>query len=265
MATEIRCAPRLEVFAVPGVPIMRPDDDVPSALVAALDAEQIALRPHDVVAVASKPLSRAEGRFVDLATITPSPAAGDLARRTHKDARLVELVLRESQQVSRATPGVLVVRHRLGFVSANAGIDESNAAPSSAPPGTGPWVLLLPSDPDASASRLREALEARFDAPIGVVVTDSFGRPFRLGSVGTAIGVAGVPALYDQRGRVDLFGRALEHTETAVADQIAAVADLVAGQADEARPVVVVRGLTFAATSSRAGDLVRPSDGDLYV
>jgi coenzyme F420-0:L-glutamate ligase/coenzyme F420-1:gamma-L-glutamate ligase len=153
---------------------------------------------------------------------------------------------------------VLITRHRLGFVVANAGVDLSNAQPRGASAGSGPWVLLLPRDPDASAARLRAALGC------AVIISDSFGRPFRLGSVGTAIGAAGLPSLWDQRGKRDLFGRPLEHTFTALADQLAAVADLVAGQADEARGAVWIRGVRASGSESAASALVRNPDEDLY-
>jgi coenzyme F420-0:L-glutamate ligase/coenzyme F420-1:gamma-L-glutamate ligase len=159
---------------------------------------------------------------------------------------------------------VLVVRHRLGFIAANAGIDQSNAQPVDAPPGSGPWVLLLPVDPDRSAERIRDELSRRFGAAIGVLITDSFGRPFRVGTVGAAIGVAGMPALWDRRGEPDLQGRLLEQTVTALADQVAAATDLLAGQADEGRGVVLVRGLRFPVGAHRADELLRAVDEDLY-
>jgi coenzyme F420-0:L-glutamate ligase/coenzyme F420-1:gamma-L-glutamate ligase len=260
----ISCAERLEVLAVPGVPLVRPGDDLPALAVGALDAARIPLADGDVVVVASKVVSRAEGRFVDLATVRPSDRAQEIARETGGDARVVEIVLSESQAISRMARDALIVRHRLGFVSANAGVDLSNAMPPGAPPSTGPWALLLPRDPDASAEALRRAIAARTGAAIGVVVSDSFGRPFRLGSVGVAIGVAGLPALWDRRGERDLFERPLEHTMTALADQVAAAADLVAGQAGEGRALVVVRGLTFDVGDHAAGELLRPLDKDLY-
>jgi coenzyme F420-0:L-glutamate ligase / coenzyme F420-1:gamma-L-glutamate ligase len=264
MDQGIACGPRLELTAVPGVPIVQPGDDVGSLICAAIADGKIELRPEgDVLVVTSKILSRAEDRFVDLSSVQPSAAAHELAARTHKDPRACELILRESSEVSRAAPNVLIVRHRLGFVSANAGIDESNGR--TANDGRGPWVLLLPLDPDGSARAIRAAVRARFGVDVGVIVTDSHGRPFRIGSVGIAIGVAGVPALWDQRGRVDLHGRALEITVTALADQIAAAADLIAGQADEGRPLVLVRGLRFAADEdARATALLRPIAQDLY-
>jgi coenzyme F420-0:L-glutamate ligase/coenzyme F420-1:gamma-L-glutamate ligase len=260
----IECSERIEAFAVPGLPIVDRGADVPALIGAALEAARVRLEASDVLVVTSKLLSRAEGRFVSLSSVAPSAEAIELANRVGKDPRVVELILRESTAISRQAPGVLVVRHRLGFVVANAGIDASNAEPASVEPGSGPWVLLLPEAPDASALAIRARLEAAHRVPIGVVVTDSFGRPFRLGTVGMAVGVSGLPALWDRRGERDLFGRALEHTVTALADQVAAVADLVAGQAAERRPVVVVRGLRFAPSESGAVALQRSPGEDLY-
>jgi coenzyme F420-0:L-glutamate ligase/coenzyme F420-1:gamma-L-glutamate ligase len=261
---SIACAARLEVFAVPGVPIFQSGDDLPAIVRGAIEAARIDLHDGDVVVVTSKAVSRAEGRFVDLSTVTVSDAARPLAARVRADERFVEVVLRESVAVSREAPEVLVVRHRLGFVVANAGIDQSNARPAGAPESSGPWVLLLPEAPDWSAEALRRVLAQASGARIGVVVSDSFGRPFRLGSVGTAIGVAGLPPLWDKRGEADLFDRRLEHTWTALADQVAAAADLVAGQANEGRAVVVVRGLSFEPGEHGVGELLRPRDKDLY-
>jgi coenzyme F420-0:L-glutamate ligase/coenzyme F420-1:gamma-L-glutamate ligase len=242
---------KLELVALPGLPVIWPGDDLGAILRAGLDRAELGTRPGDVLVVASKLVSRAEGRFVDLAQVDASERARELAGVTGHDPRHVELILRESAAVSRAARGVLVVRHRLGFVVANAGIDRSNV-------GDG-RLLLLPVDPDRSAARLREALGVD-----GVVISDSFGRPFRLGTVGAAIGVAGVPALFDQRGRRDLFGRRLDQTVTALADQVAAAADLVAGQADEGRGAVLVRGLRFDPAGDGAGALLRSPGEDLY-
>jgi coenzyme F420-0:L-glutamate ligase/coenzyme F420-1:gamma-L-glutamate ligase len=260
----ITCSHRLEAFAVPGMPLVERGDDLPAVVARALAIAGIAVVDGDVLAVTSKLLSRAEGRFVELPRIEPSRRAIELARQVHKDPRVVELILRESTAVSRQAPGVLVVRHRLGFIVANAGIDASNAVPADAPPGSGPWALLLPEAPDASAAAIRARVEAESGARVGVVITDSFGRPFRLGSVGVAIGVSGVPALWDRRGEPDLFGRALENTITALADQVAAVADLVAGQAAERRPMILVRGLAFSPSDQVASALVRKTEEDLY-
>lgn len=260
----ITCSPRLEALAVPGIPVAERGDDVPGLVARALVDAGLPIADGDVLVVTSKLLSRAEGRFVDLSRVEPSARAIELARSVNKDARTVELILRESTAVSRQAPGVLVMRHRLGFVAANAGIDASNAAPADAPTGSGPWVLLLPQDPDGSARAIRSRIEAASSASIGVVVTDSFGRPFRVGTVGVAIGVSGLPPVWDRRGEPDLFGRVLESTTTALADQVAALADLVAGQAAERRPVVLVRGLRFGASEQGASALLRPAEKDLY-
>jgi coenzyme F420-0:L-glutamate ligase/coenzyme F420-1:gamma-L-glutamate ligase len=260
----IRCEGRLEVAALPGVPLVRPGDDLAALLAAALERAKLELGDGDVIVVTSKVVSRAAGRFVDLATVAPSERARALAAETGKDPRLVELVLGESSAVSRKARGVLVTRHRLGFVAAHAGIDLSNSLPEGAPPGSGPWALLLPERPDEAARSLRAALEAVSGARIGVVVSDSFGRPFRLGTVGAAIGCAGLPPLWDRRGERDLHGRTLEITMTALADQVAAAADLVAGQADEGRPFVLVRGLAFDPSDEPAVALLRRPDEDLY-
>jgi coenzyme F420-0:L-glutamate ligase/coenzyme F420-1:gamma-L-glutamate ligase len=281
----IRCDGRLELLALPGLPLICAGDDLAALLAEGLRRASVELRDGDVLVVVSKVVSRAEGRFVDLTTVEPSDRARAAALETGKDARLCELILRESQQVSRAGPGALVVRHRLGFVSADAGIDASNAAPVTRdaspisspssghvnphPPGSrpqtpGPWALLLPADPDGSAERIRRALHERSGAAIGVVISDSFGRPFRLGTVGAAIGVAGLPPLWDRRGEPDLFGRVLQHTVTALADQIAAAADLVAGQAAEGRAAIHVRGVSFPTGEHSAAELYRAPERDLY-
>jgi len=260
----ITCSHRLEVLAVPGLPLVQRGDDVPALVARALRAAELAVADGDVLVVTSKLLSRAEGRFVDVHGVAPSARAIELGRQVRKDPRAVELILRESTAVSRQAVGVLVVRHRLGFVVANAGIDASNAVPSDAPPGSGPWALLLPEAPDASAAAIRARVEAESGARVGVVITDSFGRPFRVGTVGVAIGVSGLPPVWDRRGEADLFGRPLENTITALADQVAAAADLVAGQAAERRPLVLVRGLGFDPSEQGASALVRPVEEDLY-
>jgi len=262
----IRCSERLEAIAVPGIPLVGRGDDVPALVSQAVSRAGLSPRvcDGDVLVVTSKLLSRAEGRFVDLSRVEPSPRAEELGQEVKKDPRAVELILRESTAVSRQAPGVLVVRHRLGFVVANAGIDMSNAVPPDAAPGSGPWALLLPEAPDASAAAIRARIEAEANVKVGVVITDSFGRPFRTGTVGVAIGVSGLPPLWDRRGEPDLFGRLLENTITALADQVAAVADLVAGQAAERRPLVLVRGLRFDSSEQGASALLRTQEEDLY-
>jgi coenzyme F420-0:L-glutamate ligase/coenzyme F420-1:gamma-L-glutamate ligase len=261
----ISCGARVEAFAIPGIPLLEPGANVPAVVTRAVADAGISLADGDVLVVTSKLLSRAEGRFVDLSRVEPGARAREIAGTVGKDPRLVELILRESTAVSRQTRGVLIVRHRLGFVVANAAIDASNALPAGAPAGSGPWVLLLPESPDSSAAAIRAQVEsAAGGARVGIVITDSFGRPFRLGTVGMAIGVAGLPPLWDRRGETDLFGRPLEQTITALADQVAAVADLVAGQAAEARPLVLVRGLRFDPSAESAGALLRKPEEDLY-
>lgn len=260
----ITCAPRLEIVALPGLPIVAPGDDLAALIGGAVERAGWALADGDVIVVTSKIVARAEGRFVDLATVEPSGEARAIGGEIGRDPRFVELVLRESTAVSRKVRTALIVRHRLGFVCANAGIDCSNAVPAGAPAGSGPWALLLPSAPDRAAEALRTALGERFGARIGVVISDSFGRPFRLGTVGAAIGLAGLPALWDQRGGHDLFGRTLEATITALGDQVAAAADLVAGQAGEGRAVVLVRGLSFPAGAHSAAELSRVPGEDVY-
>lgn len=258
---DIAVAPQLVLTALPGIPIVRAGDDLVAIILEALRGAGIALAACDVVVVTSKLVSRAEGRLVDLHEVEPSARAVEVAAIVNRDPRLVELILRESESISRLKKDVLIVRHRLGMTVANAGIDRSNVDPASTDDTK---VLLLPVDPDASAERIRRGIEEATGAPIGVVITDSFGRPFRLGTVGVAVGVAGMPALWDQRGRKDLFGRRLELTITALGDQIAAAADLLAGQAGEARPVVLMRGLSFPPADGRARDIVRPREFDIY-
>lgn len=238
---------------------MQHGDDVGRLLLDALDRAGLALHDGDVIAVAQKIVSKAEGRLVDLAAVTPGERAVELAARTGKDPRLVELILRESAEVSRLRPGVIIVRHRLGFTSANAGIDRSNVGPEGEE-----RVLLLPFDPDASARRIRDMLAAERGVDVGVVITDSHGRPFRLGTVGVAIGVAGLPALWDRRGEPDRYGYRLQHTDVGVADEIAAAAGLLMGQAAEGIPAVLLRGLRLPPADGRAADLIRPPELDLY-
>lgn len=251
------CDSSLAVTAVSGLPYIRAGADLVDLIVTALERQGLVLAAQDVVVVTSKIVARAEGRTVRLDTVSPSTRAMELAASTGGDPRIIELVLAESSAISRVGPGLLIVRHRLGFVCANAGIDRSNIDDG--------CVLLLPLDPDASAERLRAGLAARFgNVPIGLVLSDSHGRAFRLGTVGVAVGVAGLPALCDHRGDPDLNGRVLQYTITAFADQIAALGDLVAGQADEGRAVVHVRGLRLQAGRGCASDLVRPFAQDVY-
>jgi len=250
----------LQLIALDSVPLVRPGDDLAALLIAALERGAQPPRGGEVLVVAQKIVSKAEGRYVDLASVTPSPRAERLAREVDKDARLVELILQESRRVVRHRPGVIIVEHRLGYVMANAGIDRSNIDPAA---GAEP-VLLLPRDPDASAAALQARLAARFGCTLGVVVSDSFGRAWRRGTVGIALGAAGLPALVDLRGRADLYGRLLQVSETGFADELAAAASLLMGQADEGMPAVLVRGLAWSAPAVGAARLVRPEAEDLF-
>jgi coenzyme F420-0:L-glutamate ligase/coenzyme F420-1:gamma-L-glutamate ligase len=251
---------KLEVIAVPGLPMVQAGDDLAALLDQALAAAGLELRDRDVVVFAQKVISKSEGRSVDLATVIPSQRASDIAARVRKDPRLVELVLRESKRIVREAPDVLIVEHRLGLIMANAGIDQSNVAD----PAGGERALLLPVDPDASAERLRRELGGRYGRQIAVIINDSFGRPWRLGTVGVALGCAGLPALLDLRGTPDLFGRILRVTVIAYADEIAATASLLMGQGREGRPVIIVRGLEASGASTPATSIVRLPRDDLF-
>lgn len=251
---------QLMVTPLPGLPRVRPGDDLVSLLSAAIDRAGIVPVAQDIVVVAQKIVSKAEGRLAPLDRVTPSAKAEELAGITGKDARQLQLVLDESEEVLRAKRNVIVVEHRLGLVMANAGIDRSNVDQS----GPGETVLLLPVDPDASARRIRDGLEARYGVTLGVIVTDSFGRAWRLGTVGIAIGAAGVPSLVDQRGEPDMNGRALEVTETAFADSVASAAVLTMGEAAEGTPAALVRGLRWTAPERPAAALIRPRREDMF-
>lgn len=250
---------QLSLTALPGIPHVQQGDDIARLVVASLESSGLALEPGDILVITSKLVSKAEGRFVDLRSITPSPRAEEVGHLTNKDPRLVELILQESTHISRMQGEVLIVRHRLGFTLANAGIDHSNVGK-----GGEDWVLLLPTDPDASARRIREKLHELTGIAPGVVISDSHGRPFRIGTVGVAIGLAGFPAIWDMRGLRDLYGRVLRITVTGLGDELAAAAGLVTGQGAEGLPVVLVRGMKVPPGDGRAADLVRPVELDLY-
>ena len=255
---------RLTVRPLFGLPRVKPGDDLGALLIAALARAGLVPQHQDIVVVAQKIVSKAEGRIVDLATVTPSARALELAAVTGKDPRQLELVLRDSDEVLRAKKNVIVVAQRLGLVMANAGIDRSNVEQGDAATEGGERVLLLPVDPDASAARLKAQLDQHFGCTLGVVITDSFGRAWRLGTTGIAIGAAGVPSLIDQRGQSDLNGRALEVTETAFADSVASAAVLMMGEAAEGTPAALVSGLTWTAPEKPARALIRPKDMDMF-
>lgn len=248
----------IELIAIPNLPLVQPGDDLPALLLAAASTAGIAWQDRDVLVVAQKIVSKAEGRLVPLANLSPSPRALALAALSHKDPRLVELILSESAEVLRVRPGLLVVEHRLGFVCANAGVDQSNVA------GDDDWALLLPADPDASARHLRDHVQQATGANLAVIVADSHGRAWRFGTVGIAIGVAGLHPLTDLRGQPDLTGRPLQITEVGTADEIAAAASLLMGQAAEGTPAVLVRGAPYVPGEGRLAEILRPRATDLF-
>ena len=246
------------------MPLIAEGDDLAAIIAGALKQSGLTLQDGDILVLAQKIVSKAEGRLVDLRTVEPGQRATDIAQATDKDPRLVEVVLYESRGVVRQAPGVLITKHRNGWMMANAGIDASNVA---SPDGQ-ENVLLLPLDPDKSCSLLTGQLYRDTGAQIGVIINDSFGRPWRQGTTGTAIGAAGVPSLWDRRGDRDLFGRELKVSQQAIADELAAAASLVQGQGAEGRPVVLIRGLDFSGTDAPparpAADLLRPPSEDLF-
>ena len=257
---RVSSAVELRIIALAGFPQVAPGDDLALMTQAALARGELRLCAGDTLVFAQKIISKAEGRRIELRTVTPGARALELAKTVQKDPRLVELILGESRRIVRAAKDVLIVEHRLGLIMANAGIDQSNVAD----PARGEFALLLPKDPDASAGRLRERLRALTGCEPGIVISDSFGRPWRVGTVGVAIGCAGFPATLDLRGEIDMFGRPLRVTVVGHADEVAAAASIVMGQAGEARPVVLVRGLQSRAPTQPAAALIRPQQQDLF-
>jgi coenzyme F420-0:L-glutamate ligase/coenzyme F420-1:gamma-L-glutamate ligase len=251
---------RLTLAAVPGIPLLQPGDDLAAIIIAAITQANMAVSDGDIVVVAQKAVSKTQDRYVDLATVIPSWHARALAVEVNKDPRLIEVILAESVRIVRKGPNVLIVEHRSGFVMANGGVDQSNVASSA---GEEP-VLLLPKDADASAEALCAAMVAHFGRRLGVVINDSFGRAWRKGTVGVALGAAGIPALMDLRGTPDLGGRPLQVSETGFADEVAAAASLLMGQADEGHPVVLVSGFALTDASIPARALIRPASEDLF-
>lgn len=258
-ATPTTASPGYTVLGIPGVPMVDPGDDLASVITDALRNAAVTLTDGDIICVAQKIVSKAEGRLVPLASVTPSDRATLLAAETDKDPRLVELVLRESSEVMRKKEGVLIVRHRLGLVGANAGIDQSNISHED-----GEHALLLPEDPDRSAAQLKSALDEATGARVGVIITDSANRPWRLGTVGIAIGCAGITVLDDHRGGVDLFDRELKVTLINRADAIAGAATLAMGETTEMIPLALVRGFPPEQSGDDARMICRPLDEDLF-
>jgi coenzyme F420-0:L-glutamate ligase/coenzyme F420-1:gamma-L-glutamate ligase len=251
----------LTLTPLPGIPVVNPGDDLANLIQDGLNRAGVLLQEGDILVVAQKIISKSEGRAVNLANIIPSKKALDLAQIIDKDSRLTELILQESKSVLRTRPGTIIVEHRLGFVCANAGIDHSNVSESY---DGEDWVLLLPEDPDASAIALREALEENSGESLGVLIIDSHGRAWRMGTAGVAIGLSGMPGLVDLRGEADLFGYTLQITQVGAADELAAAASLVMGQAAEGTPVVHARGFPYDLREGQMSELIRPEREDLF-
>lgn len=245
---------------VSNIPIIQPGDDLGRVISASLKENGIQIRDNDILVVTQKIVSKSEGRFVNIEKETPSSEALRMAAICEKDPRLVEVILRESREVVRCKKDTLIVEHRLGFICANAGVDHSNVKENS----DGIWYLLLPEDPDRSARKIREYFSKHESVNIGVMIIDSHGRAWRQGIVGIMIGTAGVPVLVDMRGKADLFGYDLRITQIGAADELAAAASLMMGQADECVPVVHVRGFPYPLTESRLADVLRPKDKDFF-
>ncbi len=255
----------LTLTPLPGIPLIRPEDNLAEILLKSLRQAKIVLQNGDILVLAQKIISKAENRLVNLATIQPSTAALELAAKTGKDPRLTELLLRESNEVLRTRTGTAIVEHRLGFVCANAGIDHSNVSDAAnGLQNAEDWVLLLPENPDQSAAQIRAALEAATGSQLGVMIIDSHGRAWRLGTVGVAIGLSGLPGLVDERGWQDLFGYTLQITVVGVADELAAAASLVMGQAAEGTPAIHVRGFPYPLREGSFKELLRPKEQDMF-
>jgi coenzyme F420-0:L-glutamate ligase/coenzyme F420-1:gamma-L-glutamate ligase len=252
----------LVLTSLKAFPIVTAGDDLGALILDGLRSNGLSLEDGDVVVLGQKIVSKVEGRMVNLAEVKPGPRAIAIARTCEKDARLVELILQESTRVVRMRPGVIIVEHRLGFTCANAGIDHSNVG--AVDRSAGDWVLLLPEDPDRSAERIRTALEAFSGKRLGVLINDSHGRAWRLGTVGVAIGLSGIPPVVDERGWTDLFGCILQATVVGTADELAAAASLVMGQAAEGTPVVHVRGFPFPLREGSLTEILRPAEEDLF-
>jgi len=252
----------LTLTALQDFPLIQEGDDLPQIIHQSLLQNNLTLQDGDILILAQKIVSKAEGRMVNLTTVTPSEQAYHYAQLTGKDPRLLELILSESQSVLRTRENLIIVEHRLGFISANAGIDHSNV---SGPWGDcEDWVLLLPENPDQSADEIREVLSSKCNCTLGILIIDSHGRAWRLGTVGTAIGFSGLPGLVDLRGKPDLFNYRLRVTQVAAADELAAAASLVMGQAQEGTPVVLAKGFPYALCEGNLQELIRPKDLDLF-
>ena len=252
----------LSLTPLTDVPLIKAGDDLAEITLSRLQSLGMELLDGDVLVFAQKVVSKAENRWVNLSNVIPSAFSSEVAEQSGKDPRLIELILGESKRIIRMRHGTIIVEHRLGFICANAGIDHSNVSGLSSE--TDEWVLLLPSDPDGSAEELRTKFEDASRVNIGVLIIDSHGRAWRLGTVGITIGTAGVPGLVNLRGHADLFGRELLITEVGAADELAAAASLIMGQADEGTPIVHVRGFPYKLRYTRTREVFRSIDQDLF-
>lgn len=251
---------QLSLYALRDFPRVQPGDDVAALLIASLSQNALTLQDGDVICLAQKIISKAENRYVAFSSVEPSAQAIELAAKSAKDPRQAELILRESNEVVRVRPGVVIVEHRLGYVHANAGIDRSNIPALDGDE----QVLLLPENPDASATHIRQCLQQHFHCELGVIINDSAGRAWRNGTVGFAIGTAGFEPLQNLVGEPDMYGRPLEITEVAVADELAAAASFLMGQADQGRPVVLIRGASLQSSDAGSQALIRAKAQDLF-
>lgn len=249
---------QLSLTALPGIPLIQQGDDLVEIILRSVDDAQIKLQENDVLVLAQKIVSKAEGQRVNLAEVEPGPEALALASETGKDPRLVEMILKESRGVVRRRPGLIIVEHNRGFICANAGIDHSNVS------GSDDWILLLPENPDASAARLRAGLEEASGVRLGVSIIDSHGRAWRNGTVGITIGLSGLPGVVDKRGEIDLFGYELRVTEVGAGDELAAAASLLMGQVAEGTPVVHVRGFPYELREANLEELLRDPERDMF-
>jgi len=253
---------KLILTPLSNIPLIQIGDPLAKIILSSLLENEIRLHDGDIIVIAQKIVSKSEGRMVDLSSINPSPDANILATRSEKKPQLVELILRESRSVLRVRPGTIVVEHRLGFICANAGIDHSNVAGNWTE--TNEWVLLLPENPDYSANMIRREMEETTGARLGVLIIDSHGRAWRMGTVGVAIGLSGLPGLVDLRGKPDLYGYTLRITQVGAADELAAAASLIMGQAAEGTPVVHVRGFPYPLQEGELKEIIRPKDQDMF-
>ncbi|MFT6552007.1 MAG: coenzyme F420-0:L-glutamate ligase/coenzyme F420-1:gamma-L-glutamate ligase [Zhongshania marina] len=250
----------LVLHAVAGIPMVEPGDDLAELIIAALEGSELSLQHDDVLVLAQKIVSKAEARYAYLNDVEPSAQARELAEQCDKDPRHMQVLLNESREVIRRRPGVVIVEHVLGYVHANAGIDRSNIRSDD----DNPRLLLLPENPDRSAAQLRNTLKARLGVAVNIVINDSAGRAWRNGTLGFAIGTAGFEALENRIGEQDLYGRPLEVTEVAVADELAAAASFVMGQGDEALPLVLIRGAKLRPSSDGSKALIREREKDMF-